>query len=92
MSRGLARFIVATVTDDTDTEVASFHKRAPAAVLRREAMNDALEAGGFGVAPYSARSSRQEWPLLVLVYMSPNREGRGRSGSTLYRLRCRRNP
>ena len=30
------------------------------------------------------------WPLLALVYNSPSRNGQGRAGSTLYRIRVRR--
>ena len=51
-----------------------------------------LEKNGFEVrhpiGPYNAR----EWPLTAFAYTSMNKEGRGRSGSSLYRLPCRKKP
>lgn len=90
MSRGISRYDVARVEDSNGTTVAYLHKRAGSGVMRREDMDGPLRAAGYEVAPYSARSTADDWPLLALVYRSPRADGVGRAGSTLYRVRCRR--
>ena len=58
MSRGLSRWTVATVLDAEDQPVAHLHRRASAAVLRRDDMDVALRAAGFEVAPLAANVPR----------------------------------
>ena len=48
-----------------------------------------LEKHGFEM-PSTFQANREDYPLIAYIYVSPNREGVGRCGSSLYRRLCRR--
>lgn len=48
-----------------------------------------LARHGFEAVMEIARVDPRLYPLTCVVYTSKNREGRGRSGSSLYRFPCR---
>lgn len=51
-----------------------------------------LEKNGFEVRPEFGPYNPHEWPLTAVAYTSMNKDGHGRSGSSLYRLPCRKKP
>lgn len=91
----LARYAVAVVVHDGSEGqdhvlVQTLSRRAPRGVQSRYEMDEALAQAGYAVAAHPGRAPRSEWPLLALVYRSPNPEGVGRCASTLYRVRCKK--
>lgn len=89
MTATLARYMIATIWNG-EAQIACVSRRAPSGIQRRFEMDAAASAAGFELRHLDTHVNPEEWPLLALVYRSPNREGIGRAGSTLYRIRCRR--
>lgn len=51
-----------------------------------------LDKGGYEIRPHFGSYDPHEWPYTAVAYTSPNKEGKGRSGSSLYRFPCRKKP
>lgn len=48
-----------------------------------------LNKAGYDLGPIVGVAPLLSWPLTAVIYCSQNREGVGRSGSSLYRWPCR---
>ncbi len=49
-----------------------------------------LAKHGYEVRPEFGSYNPREWPFTAVAYTSMNKDGIGRSGSSLYRLPCRK--
>lgn len=50
-----------------------------------------LERNGFELCDrFAPMAERKNWELVAFIYTSPNKEGKGRAGSALYRRAVRR--
>lgn len=77
---------------DCEPIVAKLTKQHALRDPKRETVRDLLAKHGFELLARRAgsRIEHQAWPLMVYIYTSRNKEGKGRCGSTLHRWRCRK--